>query len=83
MTNYINQYKQFSKLKKSIIIIAFLQLGFFTIYELTLHSSLLEAVQIVVVCYVMGIVMPYYNVTCLNQTVFYLTEEDCRAMVIK
>ena len=83
MTNYINQYKQFSKFKKFVVIMAFLQLGFFTIYELTLHSSLLEAVQIVVVCYAMDIVMPYYNITCLNQTVFYLSEEDCHAMVIK
>jgi hypothetical protein len=86
MKTYINQYKQFSKLKKSITIITLLQLFGFTIYgmyEMNLHTNLVESILLVIYIYALCIMIPYYNYICLNQTIFYLTEEDCHAMAYK
>jgi hypothetical protein len=86
MKTYINQYKQFSKLKKSIAIIALLQLFGFTIYgiyAMNLHASLLESILLAIYIYSLFIIMPYYNYICLNQTIFYLTEEDCYELAHK
>jgi len=83
MTNYINQYKQFSKLKKFVVIIALLQLFCISIYLMTINSNIIDSILTTIYIYALFIVMPYYNVTCLNQPVFYLTEEDYHAMVIK
>ena len=75
MTTYLNQYKQFSTLKKSIVIIAFLQLLFISIYLITINPNVIESILTTIYVYALFIVMPYYNATCLNKTVFYLTEE--------
>lgn len=83
MKTYINQYKQFSKLKKFVVIVAFLQLFCISIYLIIINSNIVESILTTIYVYALFIVMPYYKYTCLNQTVFYLTEEDCHAMVIK
>ena len=76
MNAYIDQYKQFSKIKKSIVIIAFLQLFCVSIYLIIINSNIIDSILTTIYIYALFIVIPYYNATCLNQTVFYLTEED-------
>jgi hypothetical protein len=83
MKTYIDQYKQFSKLKKFVVIIALLQLFCISIYLMTINSNIIDSILTTIYVYALFIIMPYYNITCLNQTVFYLTEEDYHAMVIK
>jgi len=74
--DYYIQFKQFTKIRKIIFIIALLQLLFFTLYEATIHYTFLEGILTIIICYIMGISMPYYNYTVFNQNIFYIKLED-------
>jgi hypothetical protein len=76
ITEYYIQFKQFTKIKKIIFIIVSLQLLVFTLYEATIHYTFLEGISTIIICYVMGISMPYYNYTVFNQNIFYIKPED-------
>jgi hypothetical protein len=76
LTECYIQFKQFTKIKKIIFIIASLQLLGFTLYEAALHYSFLDGILTIIICYVMGISIPYYNCTAFNQIVFYLTQKE-------
>jgi hypothetical protein len=73
----IQKYNALSKIKKSIFIIALLQLFVFTIIGFALsHNNLIEVLLKTIYCYIMGIFLPYRLYIINNTKIFYVNLKD-------